>query len=232
MIFALQFLKMACHNIIKKKNTDKKRLQMSRYCYDVFPQSNTNIVKMQKVMERHGFRQKENQYGIYFHIEVDGMDTAHIARILKRYKYKYRRYEKRWERNSNYRDQFFKYNHGPYHCAYCGKKLKTKDIEVDHLIPVAQTKKNFWAKFLLSIKAINNVNNPRNLVASCHKCNQKKLDKMGFWVLRGTLGRHKLFWKIWKIIRVVLVVIILYLVINYFWPEVIEDLQKNLLKYF
>ena len=188
---------------------------MSVYCYDVYPRTKDNLLKMKKVMDRHGFMSQTNQYGDYYHIEVSGWDTAHISRILKRYNYKYRKYEKRWERSGNYRKEFFTHNHGPYHCAYCGKHLKGSDIEVDHLIPVGQTKKSFWARVLLFFCGIYNVNNYRNLVSACHKCNQKKSDKMGFWVIRGRLGRSNWFWPLWRLCKVALVLFIIYMVLSY-----------------
>lgn len=191
------------------------------FCYDVYPQNKDNVSKMSRIMDRHGFEERENKYGLYYHIEVDGMDTAFVSRVLKRYKYKYRKYEKRWDRSSNYRDVYFQTHHAPYHCVYCGKSLRRRDVEVDHLIPVAQTKKNTWAKLLLSLNTIRNVNDPRNLVASCHRCNQKKSDKMGIWILRGFLGRTKWFWSLTKITAFILCILVIYLLLSY-W-QVIPD---------
>ena len=35
-----------------------------------------------------------------------------------------------------------------------------------------------------------------NLVSSCMRCNRRKSDKIGTWVLRGSIGRHKSVWYI------------------------------------
>ena len=69
-------------------------------------------------------------------------------------------------------------------------------MEVDHLIPVAKVKKSGFVRFLLRMHGIQNVNDKRNLVASCHRCNERKRDKMGVWYIRGRLGKYRIYWLI------------------------------------
>lgn len=197
-----------------KQTTEREKLKrMATTCYDVYPKDN-NINKMRRVLvERHGFTEKKNHIGPYFSIEVPGMDSWQIRTMLKIHGYKYRAYDKRYERASNYRKVFFENNKGPYRCAYCGKRLRPDTLEVDHLIPVAKAKSETSVRALLQICGIRNVNDPKNLVAACHKCNHKKLDHMGFWPIRGAIGRHKIIWTIRDIIITILIATIIYIVL-------------------
>jgi len=171
--------------------------------YEAFPTSK-NIEKMRTVLvKNHGFVEKQNQYGPYFLGEASSLDAWQLRTVLETHKYKYRSYDSRYERDGKYRRRFFENNRGPYHCAYCGRRLKSSQIEVDHLVPVSKAKTSFNVRTWLHICGILNVNDPKNLVASCKKCNRRKSDKMGFWVVRGAIGRFKAPW----IVRNVLVII-------------------------
>lgn len=104
-----------------------------------------------------------------------------------------------FERSKHYRSDYFKrhkglFNLGIYHCAYCGKILTKKGLEVDHLIPVNKVK--FWGvgRLLMRLSGISDINDRKNLVASCKKCNSQKRDRLGVWVIQGFFGR---FWTIW-----------------------------------
>jgi 5-methylcytosine-specific restriction endonuclease McrA len=176
-------------------------------CYEAYPTLHS-IRRMRRVLVgRHGFSEKQNQYGSYFYLETPSMDSWQIKTVMKFHKYKYRSYNKRYERGSNYRAEFFKHNKGPHRCVYCGKRLKSTDIEVDHLIPVSKAKSSIGARVWLRICGIFNVNDHRNLVASCKRCNRKKSDKIGFWVLRGLIGRFDAFWTIRNIVVILLVIV-------------------------
>lgn len=103
-----------------------------------------------------------------------------------------------YQRGKSYRSDFFKCHPGIFHkyyvCSYCGRPLTKKTVTVDHLIPVHKVKRIGFGRFLLWINGIYNVNDTRNLVAACRKCNSRKSDKMGLWVIKGTFGRHLLYW--------------------------------------
>jgi 5-methylcytosine-specific restriction endonuclease McrA len=47
-------------------------------------------------------------------------------------------------------------------CAYCGKKLKSIELNIDHIIPRSKGGKHVW----------------ENVVCSCYKCNTKKDDML------------------------------------------------------
>ena len=114
------------------------------------------------------------------------------------------------ERSANYRCNFFKANKGlrghrkHYHCSYCGRIKKKDDITVDHLIPVNKVlkgcHKRFW-KMVLRLNGINDINDTRNLVPACRKCNSRKGANTGIWIIRGLIGRHFGFWCIEKPVK-------------------------------
>lgn len=180
-------------------------------CFEVFPRGG-NVNKMRKyLVDRHCFTEKENKYGIYFTTEVPAMDAWQTKLMLARKGYKYRSFDRRYERSNNYRKIFFDNNHGPYHCVYCGKRLIARDLEVDHLIPVAKAKNSMGVRTWMQLCGIKNVNDSKNLVASCSRCNGHKSDKMGFWTLRGMIGRYKATWVARNIFVILLVLLVIYL---------------------
>lgn len=121
---------------------------------------------------------------------------------LKKIGVKYSCYKVEFERASNYRNVFFARTKGPYMCRYCHRPLTKDKIYVDHVIPVSKTQKSAFARILLAIKGCNNVNDICNLAPACQKCNLKKSDKMGLWVIRGWLGKYSLYWGILKFIKI------------------------------
>lgn len=142
-----------------------------------------------------------------------------VEKILKNKNHTY--YMERFnnERSANYRCNFFKANKGlrghrkHYHCSYCGRIKKKDDITVDHLIPVNKVlkgcHKRFW-KMVLRLNGINDINDTRNLVPACRKCNSRKGANTGIWIIRGLIGRHFGFWCIEKPVKWLLIVIFAY----------------------
>lgn len=55
---------------------------------------------------------------------------------------------------------------------------------------------------------IENINDQKNLVASCQLCNSRKGSKAGLWIIRGLLGRYYLSWIIFYITLFLLFVFI------------------------
>lgn len=180
---------------------------MSRIiCFDIYPSARNNLKNMDKQLKRYGFIEKSNKYGVYYHGEVSKWDAFCVMNLIRVHNYKFKKYDKCWARGDNYRSEFFKHNRGPYRCAYCGRRITAQQLEVDHLVPVAGAQRSGWARFWLNINAIYNVNNYRNLVAACHRCNQNKSDKMGLWVVIGSIGKHKWFWNIIDFVVLVLII--------------------------
>lgn len=106
-----------------------------------------------------------------------------------------RYYEEKYDRNTTYRQTFIKKNpprDGFYQCVYCGRLLRPNDMEVDHVIPVSKAKSSKKAIRLLHKKG---VNNPANLVPSCHRCNMRKGTSISlWWRYRAKVGRHRAYW--------------------------------------
>lgn len=195
--------------------------------FEVFP-TKRNIDKMRyRLVDIHGFSEKQNHLGSYFYTETSSIDSWQIKTILDKYRYKYRCFDNRYERDNKYRKTFFENNRGPYHCAYCGKKLKASQLEVDHLIPVAKAKTSLGVRTWLQICGIRNVNDPKNLVASCEKCNKKKSDNMGVWVIKGAIGRHKAFWIIRNLLLIATIFLGLFLMLN---SEAVISVLKEMLE--
>ena len=118
-------------------------------------------------------------------------------------------------RSGNYRSMFFKY-HKPqignkYICSYCGKLLSKDKVTVDHLYPVKRVREEPRLQRKLRKMGIHDVNDPRNLVPSCSKCNAKKAAKMGLWIFYGKIGQSTALWIIRKILRLMLFLLALYI---------------------
>ena len=96
------------------------------------------------------------------------------------------------KRSSDYRAQFFRENPPSvgrfYICAYCGRLIFPRNVTVDHLYPIGQAKKDPQLQKRLRRSGIENINDPKNLVASCRRCNQKKGKKTGFGSFEARLG--------------------------------------------
>lgn len=107
-----------------------------------------------------------------------------------------------YDRSTDYRTQFFRQTHPPYHCAYCGTKLTRRTLEVDHWIPVAKLRtgkhRRWYQRLLRWFCHTDNPNQTRNLVCACSLCNRKKKTRTGFWLIRGWFGRNYAYWVFWK----------------------------------
>lgn len=57
-------------------------------------------------------------------------------------------------------------------CQYCGKRLSTEELNLEHVLPLSRGGKNTW----------------ENVVCSCIKCNMRKgsrtLEESGMWLVR------------------------------------------------
>lgn len=87
-------------------------------------------------------------------------------------------------------------------------------MEVDHVISIDLARKNIFYRWLLLGKDVNSLN---NLVASCHKCNKRKSNNGGLWVIRGKIGPY-LQPALWIIF--ILLLNELYFYAHIFWAKV------------
>jgi len=61
------------------------------------------------------------------------------------------------------------------HCAYCGREMEYKEMQVDHLFPKARA--HFWnSEYMKKIEGLNgkDVDDFQNLMPSCRRCNHYK----------------------------------------------------------
>lgn len=115
----------------------------------------------------------------------------------------------KFTRDPGTRQTFLRHNRGLfgsgiYCCAYCGKLMKRRSMEVDHCIPVDAAQKSSFARsyirfmglFMSKADRDKGVNGYWNLVPACEDCNGTKTNKTGLWVPRGIIGRY-LFPTLW-----------------------------------
>ena len=146
---------------------------------------------------------------------IETSDKSYVTKFCEKNRLRYNWYKKQWDRAGGYRARFLRVNNPPYRCRYCPRRLPVKKLEVDHLVPVARAKKSAFARMLLRIQGIHNVNDGKNLVACCHRCNERKRDRMGIWYVRGHLGKYRLYWLFRNLLRMTFFFGIGYLLIRY-----------------
>lgn len=149
-----------------------------------------------------------------YRIQAEDRQLRRIRRICRRKHYEIRRtYPEHLGRSDSYRRDFLKANPRPlrgYRCRYCHRHLSERQMTVDHIYPVylAKTGKGLWMMHLAMIFDVNDV---RNLAPACARCNAKKGRKAGLWVMRGILGKYRLYWVLLRTIQLLAVSLILYL---------------------
>ena len=95
-------------------------------------------------------------------------------------------------RSNNYRYQFINEYPGVlgfYCCSYCGKIVSKKYMQVDHIVSIDYANRHpKYANF--------DINKLSNLTPSCKRCNLKKSNKGGLWIIRGKIGQvlQSLLW--------------------------------------
>lgn len=165
--------------------------------------------------------------------QADGTDLQSAQEFCKKYGFNLVIDLPQYRRSGNYREMFFETHLGVcnsdyYFCSYCGHLRNKKHITVDHLISVDAAQKSRFAKWIFKRIGIQNVNDPKNLVPACLRCNQRKGKKTGFWLIRGTIGRHRCFWFIfWPIIFFCLAGMV-FILFHYLIPSLISTYQIQL----
>lgn len=179
-----------------------------KVCVDIFTE------KHKFWMHKYEFKKIRGIRSDYYSIKTDKKTADKIVKKCKSKRLKCRQYEVRWSRSSNYRSQFFKYYKPPYKCRYCRRSLSEDKMVIDHIVSIDKVKKNINARMLLYMQGIDNVNDVRNLAPSCHKCNDKKGEHSGKWVVRGILGKYKWYWIARRIIQILLILGLISLYLN------------------
>ena len=187
---------------------------------DVIPKGNRKLLNRRNFYKQHltslGFSHVRGKYVIQLddENEIETMNT-----LLESYRTKYQSYPNSYLRSGDYRKKFFDKNRpifkDYYICAYCGRFLKKKDVTVDHIISIRKAQKSKILQFILRLVKINDINDEKNLTASCETCNKKKGQKLSLsYVLRGILGRKSWYWIIYYIVIIVVLVIVILQIVN------------------
>lgn len=128
-------------------------------------------------------------------------------------------HDSRYERNSTYRSDFFRayppFYKDRYFCVYCGRLLNPQRLEVDHIISVHAAADTMAGKRMLKRRKIEDVNDVRNLAASCRRCNRKKGSRLYGWVFRGYLGKSNKYQVVRWAVRLILASIVIIFVFLY-----------------
>lgn len=162
-----------------------------------------------------GFTCTEYKYSMKFDLIIE--KDPKLAHYLTSFVSKgCRTYEipAQYTRDTSYRRTFFSKNKpvmGRYRCAYCGRKIPAKKITVDHLIPVHAAEHSLWARRRLRRMGCRSVNDAKNLVPACRKCNQRKGGKTGIWIIRGKLGQKAWYWPVRRLCKILAVFLFLYI---------------------
>lgn len=122
------------------------------------------------------------------------------------------------ERSRDYRRVFFSNNRptlGKYYfCSYCGMPVTAKELQVDHLYPVARVRSSLKLQEKLKNMGAESVNDPCNLIPACRRCNKIKSAHMGFWIVAGEIGRHQKLWFVRWGVRFAVLAAVLVLVLH------------------
>ena len=160
------------------------------YIVDVF------LSHPERWMRKYDFIVVCNKDHFFYTIHTDKKTALEISRKATFRHINVTMYKQNYARSSDYRKVFLQNTTPPYRCRYCNRKLKTEYLEVDHLIPVGKVKSNPTARRRLRRLGADNVNDIKNLVPSCHRCNKRKGSDMGIWYIKGLLGKYEWYWKI------------------------------------
>ncbi|HAG66010.1 MAG TPA: hypothetical protein DCL51_09785 [Ruthenibacterium lactatiformans] len=80
-----------------------------------------------------------------------------------------------------------------YMCPYCGRFVTRDKMQVDHIISIDLANRQPLYRWLVPKEGINS---EKNLTAACEKCNLKKSNRGGWWIVRAKLGHgwYALMW--------------------------------------
>lgn len=123
-------------------------------------------------------------------------------------------FKQEYNRSTNYRRIFLasRPDQEEFRCCYCGRTYPRSAITVDHIVPVAGVKTNYSSRIWLKLKGCDNVNDVKNLVPACRRCNEKKGSSSSLiYTLRATYGESRLYWIIARSVHLVLALAIVYL---------------------
>lgn len=166
----------------------------------------------------------ENKYKLKL-VNIDGVymyegsvksswTVTSLKRLCKQNKVKFELNNDFGKRSTTYRTEYFKHNKPIYkkfyRCVYCGRLLSRRKITVDHIYPVKKVNESTYYQDKLKKMGADSVNDYRNLVSACFRCNAKKSAKTGWWIIKAKIGSIKYYWPIVHMIEFIIILFILY----------------------
>ena len=123
-------------------------------------------------------------------------DAKRYVRLARLYGFKAYYYERNWGRSGGYRKKYFeKHPAEEYRCVYCGRVIPKDSITIDHIVPVSLAQRSRIARWWLKKRNFESINDERNLVPSCWRCNKTKGKSVSvIWALRARLGQSSVWW--------------------------------------
>jgi 5-methylcytosine-specific restriction endonuclease McrA len=157
-----------------------------------------------KQIKNYGFQWKGNLW----EKDCSTQEIIRYRKFCRRKNLSFLECDPKYTRSANYRKNFFDANEpdrgDKYRCVYCGKLFRSSQITVDHLIPVNKVlrdkNKKKYRRYL-KILGANSVNDTKNLVPACRKCNSKKSDHVDTWVIKGLLGKSFFLWTMRRAVK-------------------------------
>lgn len=175
-----------------------------------------------KWMRKIDATKQQSNKTIFWKAKIPESQKKKTQKILKKSHVRAVWYKKEWGRASNYRNIFLRSSKGPYRCRYCNKLLKSSKMQVDHIVPIDKMKKSTCTRKIMKLFGITNVNDPKNLASACSKCNARKGNNGGIWIVRGYLGQFRLYWIFLRIVQLI-IILGLFLMVLFVW----EYLQNH-----
>ena len=163
--------------------------------YTIRVRSGSNSVRRYRFSlwwKRYIFNPRSNGRGFYEKKDCSKWEKNKMFHFCRRRKLSLNAVPTQYTRSRNYRNEFFSKNKtvsGRYRCAYCGRKLAREKITIDHIFPVHCREEYPAVRRRAALFGIRGSNDLKNLVPACRRCNLRKGPRMGWWIIKGFLGR-------------------------------------------
>ena len=124
-------------------------------------------------------------------------------------------YPTEWGRTDNYKEKWLRTHPEEYfRCVYCGRIMPRRSVTVDHVVPVSVTKRSPLTRWILQQKGYENVDDEKNLVPACYKCNYEKgTQHSRHWSMRAFLGKSETYWRLKKGLKFIAVITLIGIIV-------------------
>ena len=115
-----------------------------------------------------------------------------------------------------------------YICSYCGRIISREKMQVDHVLAIELARRNVFYRMFAPSQKFGGINSLRNLCASCPKCNNRKSNLGGWWIVKGHIG-FVFFLIVWAVTIAVTLYATIMVASGIWTPEVIRNfIEVNL----